>query len=415
MITRRFILSLILSGRYLTVLEASMTKKNITQYGKIFNYLKYPEIRERETGNSVLIVDGAVFIGEKFEKMKWRNILFRNCDFLSNYDIGPESQTDVRYEDCRFTGILSFGQTKNVRFLRCEWTGSAVMFAARDSTETFFESCRFIGRSPDRNQQGGVGSHGDAEFINCYAKWFSLVGDKSLTLSNCECEGASIETDNNANSGAGFLSSKVTIQQCALKGSFNMVSTNMQSLLIRDTQIEYLTLSLSTIIDNALFERVRGGYLNASSKSMRKLTMSQCQIFGRRKKFSFEMGLAAADEVVIDQCNFGSDLNLSVGLGAGGPLENDEWQNIAKNKSTFIRNSTFPVLDASWLESHHLRLENNTIESLDISNSRIRKLDVVDNRISLGVNFKNTQVKESTIQPLAKGQAKLDGSNILLN
>lgn len=143
--------------------------------------------------------------------------------------------------------------------------------------------------------------------------------------------------------------------------------------------------------------------------------MSQCQIFGRRKKFSFEMGLAAADEVVIDQCNFGSDLNLSVGLGAGGPLENDEWQNIAKNKSTFIRNSTFPVLDASWLESHHLRLENNTIESLDISNSRIRKLDVVDNRISLGVNFKNTQVKESTIQPLAKGQAKLDGSNILLN
>lgn len=94
-----------------------MTKRKINEYGKIFKYLKHPEIRERETGNSVLIIDSAVFIGEKFEKMEWRNIVFKNCDFLSNYDIGPESQTDVIYENCRFSGILSFGKTKASAFL----------------------------------------------------------------------------------------------------------------------------------------------------------------------------------------------------------------------------------------------------------------------------------------------------------
>lgn len=392
-----------------------MTKKRIDKFGKTFEYLKDPETREREMGKSLLTVDGAIFQGIPFEEMDWKNIVFKNCDFFGNYDIGPNTQTNVRYEDCRFSGILSFGKTHNVRFLRCAWVGAPVMFADKGSTDTVFESCTFAGKSPDPNQQGGVGSHGDAEFIDCYAKWFSLVGDASLALRKCECEGASIETDSEANSGDDFLSSKVVIQQSKLRGYFDMRATSLHSLSIQDTVIEYFDISRSKVKENVLIERVRGGYLNASAHSMGKLTISQCQILGRRKNFSFEVGMDSADEVLIENCNFGTDPMLSVGLGAGRPLEPNEWSTTPKNKYALIRNSTLPVMDASWLESRHLRLENNTIGSVDISNSRIGKLEISGNTISREVNLQGTKVKESKIQPLAKAQLKLDGANIRLN
>ncbi|WP_304306022.1 hypothetical protein [Pseudacidovorax intermedius] len=392
-----------------------MKKRKIDQFGKIFEYLKNPEIREKETGKTLLTVDGAIFRGITFEEIDWINIVFKNCDFFSNYEIGPNTQTNVRYEDCRFSGILSFGKTRNVRFLRCTWAGAPVMFAEKGSTDTVFESCTFIGKSPDPNQQGGVGSHGEAEFVDCYAKWFSLVGDASLALRKCECEGASIETDSEANSGDAFLSSKVVIQQSKLRGYFDMRATSLHSLSIQDTVMEYFDISRSKVKENVLIERVRGGYLNASAHSMGKLTISQCQILGRRKNFSFEVGMDSAEEVLIEHCNFGTDPTLSVGLGAGRPLEPNEWSTTPKNKYALIRNSTLPVMDASWLESRHLRLENNTISSVDISNSRIGKLELSGNTISREVNLKGTHVKESKIQPLTKSQAKLDGSNIKLN
>lgn len=394
--------------------EALMNKKNINQFGEIFESLKDDGLREKKFGQSLIIVENAIFSGEPFKGVIWSNIIFKNCDFFGMYEIAPKNSINVKYEDCRFSGILSFGVTKSVRFIRCSWSGASVMFAERGSTDTVFEACRFVGPSPDKNQQGTIGSEGEIKYLRCYAKWFKWAGDAKLDIEDCECENVSIHTDSEANSGVNFLNAQISVKNSILRGSFQIRSANLQSLSISDTNINNFDLSGSSIKGDVYLERVQGGYVNASAKSLGKLAMSQCQIFGRRRKFSFELGLAAADEVLIDQCNFGSDLNLSVGLGAGGPLENDEWQNIAKNRSTVIRNSTFPILDASWLESRHLRIENNTIESLDISNSRIGKLEVVDNRISLEVNLKNTQVEKSRIQPLAKGQAKLDGANIRL-
>ena len=58
------------------------------------------------------------------------------------------------------------------------------------------------------------------------------------------------------------------------------------------------------------------------------------------------------------------------------------------------------------------RLHGCEIDSLDLSNSRIGSLEVSGNSISRTVDFSNTQVQESKVQPLAKGQAKLDGSNV---
>ncbi|WP_304306026.1 hypothetical protein [Pseudacidovorax intermedius] len=391
-----------------------MTKKRIDKFGKTFEYLKDPETREREMGQSLLTVDGAIFQGIPFEDMDWKNIVFKNCDFFGNYDIGPNTQNNVRYEDCRFSGILSFGKTHNVRFLRCAWVGAPVMFAEKGSTDTVFESCTFAGKSPNPNQQGGVGSHGDAEFIDCYAKWFSLVGDASLTLRKCECEGASIETDSEANSGDDFLSSKVVIQQSKLRGYFDMRATSLHSLSIQDTVIERFDISRSTVKQSVVIERVKGGYLNMYPQHADSLAVRNSQLYGNDNKI-FSAYAGSFRTIEIDNVTFGGGTNYPPVVVAGGFSKISESRISHVSENIRIKNSRIPYLASDYLNTPFFQIVNCEIDDLDLSNGRVENLEIQGNLIRRGVNFSNTQVKQSRIQPLTKAQVKLDGSNIRLN
>ncbi|MDM0007060.1 hypothetical protein QTI19_19915 [Variovorax sp. J22R203] len=52
------------------------------------------------------------------------------------------------------------------------------------------------------------------------------------------------------------------------------------------------------------------------------------------------------------------------------------------------------------------------MDSLDLSHSRIAKLELTGNSIARSVDLTRTQVEQSKLQPFAKGQVKLEGSNI---
>ncbi len=390
-------------------------KKNIKQEEKILGYLKNPELRKRELGNQILTIKNIRINGIKFTDLSWNDLHFINCDFVGAYEIELEELKNTVFEDCNFSGVISWGIAQSIRYVRCRAGGRTIVIDEVGSNDVRFEDCSFLGPDADGNHWGGIGSRGDATFVRCRAKWFLLAGYKQISLDDCETADVKIWTDSKANSGEEYFSASVEIKESKLRGKFDMAACDLRSLTIKDTYLEFLDLSLADIKDDVLIERVRGGYLNASAHSMGKLSISQCQFLGRRRNFSFEVGIAGADEVLIDQCNFGTDPVLTVGLGAGGPLEPNEWSTTPKNKYALIRNSTLPVMDASWLESRHLRLENNTIGSVDISNSRIGKLEISGNTISREVNLQGTKVKESKIQPLAKAQLKLDGANIRLN
>lgn len=390
-------------------------KTNIRYLEKTFNYLANPDLRQRELSNNVLVIRDAEISGVNFIDLSWTNLHFINCDFIGAYQIKLKSLRHTTFEDCRFAGVVSWGIANALRYFRCKTGGRSIVLDYSGSSNVLFEDCDFVGPDSDPNHWGGIGSRGDATFIKCRMKWFSLAGYEQINLEGCETADVKIWTDSKANSGEDYFSSSVKMESSKLRGKFDMAASDLQSVTIKDTYLDFLDLSGAEIKNDVLIERVRGGYLNASAHSMGKLTISQCQILGRRKNFSFEVGMDSAEEVLIEHCNFGTDPTLSVGLGAGRPLEPNEWSTTPKNKYALIRNSTLPVMDASWLESRHLRLENNTIGSVDISNSRIGKLELSGNTISREVNLKGTHVKESKIQPLTKSQAKLDGSNIKLN
>jgi len=85
------------------------------------------------------------------------------------------------------------------------------------------------------------------------------------------------------------------------------------------------------------------------------------------------------------------------------------------NKSVRILKSNVPLLDSSYLNTPVLALLSNEIGALDLSNSRIDQLELTANTINRVVDLSNTRVKESRLQSFARGQLKLDGSNVRPN
>lgn len=394
-----------------------MKKKNIRNFGKIFNYLKDPDLRKRETGDSILVVEGAEFSGEHFEGMTWQNVSFKNCDFIGGYEIGPKRSINVRYEDCRFAGVLSYGVADNLWFLRCSWAGASVMFAEKGSKNVLFETCSFVGTSADPNRQGSVGSGGESRYLRCKAIWFNWTGDASLSIKECECEGVSIHTDSFGNSGEDYLSALVSIEQSKLRGKFDMVASDLQSLTIRDTTLEHLDLSDATIKGDVVMERVKGGFINAYVKQARSLSVRNSQIQGNGKKI-FEAYAGGIQSITIDAVVFGGDLSSEpVTIAGGFSLKSaDRISNVSQ--SVDIRNSTIPTLDASYLNTQRLVLRNNQITRANISNSRMADLEVSGTSVTGKLDFRGTQAVHQKVE-LTAGSAlgrvdQMDGSNIKL-
>ncbi|SEK15635.1 hypothetical protein SAMN05444746_11882 [Variovorax sp. OK212] len=385
-----------------------MRKKHIRSFGRSFTYLKDPDFRKQEMGDALLAIDGAEFSAERFDGMAWRNIVFKNCEFMGRYDIGPSKMDGVVFEDCSFSGVLSFGVTNKVRFLRCRWDGKPVMFAEKGSKNTVFEDCHFNGPDSEPNSWGAVGSYGESEFLRCKARWFNLRGHAKLRIDGCEFDDVDCATDER-NSG---LPAAVLITGSKLRGTFNLAAADLQSLTIRDTVLDNLELTNATIKGDVLMERVRGGSVNGWIRGAPHVTLRASQ-FTPSPGFEFAFELVSADtqHALIDSVQIsGGTKPINFGFGALG----SETRKVAPklNRSFTIVNSRMGRVDASYLNSAEVRLERNTFDHLDLSNSRIAKLELTGNTIARSVDFTNTQAKESKLQHLAKGQAKLEGSNI---
>lgn len=386
----------------------ALGKQNIREFGKTFAYLKNPTLRAKETGDVLLTINNAEFSGVSFQGLTWKDIRFVNCDFLGTYEIKLERLEKSTFEDCKFAGIHNFGDMVDVRLFRCGVGGESYLMGDVESKGLVFEECNFIGTDSDRNHWGAVGGYGEAEFVRCKAKWFDLSGCIKLTISDCEFEDVSSKNDPRE---VGNRYAPMLIHRSKLHGKFDMVATSLQSLTIRDTNMDNLDLSNATFKGDVTMERVRGGVIRAGVKSARSFTLTNSEILGTGG-VTFEMAMDSAQQVLLENVNFGTGLTTKVNLGPGRALKPNEWSASPTNQQAVLRGCTFPSVDASWLETKQLLCQGNTIGRLNLSNGRIGKLELTGNAIGRGVDFTNTQVKESKVQALAKGQAKLGGSNI---
>ena len=397
------------------------SRKNIREFGKIFQYLKDPELRKKEIGDALLTIEGAEISGESFQYVDWSHIQFKNCDFVGAYQIKIGNSTDVRYEDCRFSGIFGYGKTNRVHFLRCAWTDGSIGYAGEKSTALVFESCRFVGTNPDRNHWGGVGSDGEAEFIGCTAKYFVIEGHAKLTLRQCEFEDVKC-TPRSEESGGVFAD--VLIEDGTLRGVFSMVPADFQSLTIRDTLIEgTFDMTNATVKGDILMERVTAGVIRGYVKKANSFTVRDSKITGNGTDV-FEAFAGGIRTIEIDNTVFGVGVrrggNGTDGVTIAGGTGADLSKPRARiTESLVIRNSKIPQLRSHHVSVVRMQLDRVELRDVDLSSNLIDRLEMKDVAIANDLDLTNTQVKEfkqsgtTDLKRLGRG-LKLEGSNIKL-
>ena len=316
--------------------------------------------------------------------------------------------TNVRFEDCRFAGIFGFGVATNAHFLRCGWAGPSIGTSRKGSKNVVFEECKFVGETSDPNHRGGVGSDGEAKFIRCTAKWFTLEGYEKLELLNCELDTCNIDTDSVGNSGENFSYSSVLIDNCKLRGKFDMVANSLQSLTIRDTVIDNLDLSGASVKGDVVMERVKGGSVKAIVRGAHRLIVKNCQFTPQPGvRFAFSLASNEAQEILVEDTSITCE-NILVDIGGGAQTES-----ITFNRSKFTR------LDLKYVHTQKLLLKEFEANSVVLSDARIGLLEFDQASFAYTLDLSNTQVKNfkqtggTSLKKLAG--LKLDGSNVKIN
>lgn len=386
-------------------------KRNIQSFGKTLAYLKDPLLRRKEAGDALLTVDGAQIGGERFEGQAWQNIRFVNCDFQGAYEVKLASMENCSFDGCRFAGIFAWGVQSNVRFTKCTIAGSSHLWGAEGSKAVVYERCALVGTSAERNNWGSVGTYGEAAFTECTGKWFGVLGHSALLIKGCEFDSMDCKIDPRESKG---VVPGVLISDSKLAGKFDMVSSSFKSLTIRDTVLENLDLSGATVKGDVVMERVRGGALFVGIKEgAGGFTLKDSQIYGNGQSIC-TIYAGAFKTVLVENNVFGGGVGKRAVIG-GGFEPGDTSPQPVLTRSMVLRNNKIPSLRSGRLNAASVLLAGNTIDSLELQQSRIGKLELTGNTIARSVDFSNTQVKESKVQSLAKGQAKLDGSNVKVN
>lgn len=382
-------------------------KKNIRSLGKTLAYLKDPGLRTRETGNAPLLIEDAEFSGTRFDGAGWRDLTFRHCDFLGAYEVNPISIEKAVFEDCRFSGIFNLGVLNDVRFTRCLIADTSHVVGDAGSVGVVFESCEMLGNDPEPNHWGSFGAYGEVSFVRCKARRTNLSGETRHLFRGCEFEDVHCGISKD---GGGSV---VRIEDCKLRGTFRLAPAVLRSLTVRDTTIETLDLTNATVQGDVVMERVKGGALQIGiQEGARNFVLRDSQIYGDGDTLC-TVYAGAFQSVLVENTAFGGGPGKRVVIGGGFEPDEKNPQPVM-TQSIVFRGVQVPSLRTGRVNAAHVLFEGNTIDSLELMQSRIGKLEIRDNSLARSVDFTDTQVGESNVQPLADGQAKLEGSNIRL-
>ena len=398
------------------------TKKHIRQFGKQFDYLIDPELRKKEIGSQLQVIENAGFYDIQFET-EWSNTNFVNCQFVGGYQISLDRLVNCRFIDCEFEGIIGWGEQLNVQFLRCKTYGVSNIIGNRRSKNVVYEECEFIGKTNNKNHYGFIGNYGEVTFNKCKGSWYAVIGGKKLTLNNCEFVGLQITTDNLANSGNNFVKSDVTINTCVLAGGTDMINANLTNLTILNTHYESIDLTNATFTGDFYMEQCQGGNTKILVKGgAQNFTIKNCRMQSNSKeKFRFYIA-CSAQTAFIDGLKIQNSSEVAeIRFGAQGGIEIENGVEVIYPpklaKKITITNTSIPQFNFEYSAANYFLIKDCEFDRANFRKSRYNKLEIINTRISRQIDFTDTKVDEQNIEFIAgfKNRIELtDGSNVRL-
>jgi uncharacterized protein YjbI with pentapeptide repeats len=383
---RRFMQAVLLGAAYAAPATGfAMRKNNVRTLQKTLGYLLDPSLRKKEAGDSILEVRNVEIAGVDFGEILWRSMKFIDCDFVGAYEVKTDMEA-VTFAGCRFAGIFNFGKLTSVDFVQCTARAGTFVVGGVGSKGVRFSDCTFTGTDVDPNRWGGMGSYGETEFVRCKMKWANVVSETRHTIVDCDFDNVDCTVSKD---GGG---SEVLIEGSRLRGKFDMRPATLLSLTVRDTVLEELDFSGATVKETILFERVKGGYINAYVKEAGRLSVRNSQIFGNGTKV-FEAYAGGIRAIDIDNVVFGGDLSnepVTIAGGTGLDLANVRAR---VSDSVVIQASKVPRLNTHHIHTSLFQMQGCTLDSLVLSNSRIARLELTANTIARSADFTHTQAR----------------------
>ncbi|TDK61291.1 hypothetical protein [Sapientia aquatica] len=368
------------------------TKKHIRQFGKQFDYLIDPELRKKEIGSQLQVIENAGFYDIQFET-EWSNTNFVNCQFVGGYQISLDRLVNCRFIDCEFEGIIGWGEQLNVQFLRCKTYGVSNIIGNRRSKNVVHDECEFIGKGDDKNHYGFIGNYGEVTFNKCKGSWYAVIGGKKLTLNNCNFMGLQISTDSFANSGSKFEKSDVVLNQCRLFGLTDMITADFASFTMLDTAYESIDLTEATFTGDFHMEQCQGGNTKIIVKGgAQNFTIKNCRMQSNGKeKFRFFVGCSAQNAVIdgLKIVNTNEEAEMQLGAKGGKEIINGVEKIYPPRlvKKITIANTNIGRFNFEYSAANYFLIKNCEFDSANFRKSRYNKLEIINTRISRQIDL----------------------------
>ncbi|GHT96913.1 hypothetical protein AGMMS49545_23260 [Betaproteobacteria bacterium] len=388
----------------------------ISNSGEIFDYLQDGFLRVKQMGKQRITIKNFDFSGERFDG-SWGYFDFVDCDFSSAHTIQLDWLINCTFTDCRFRGNFGFGQTLDVRFVRCNIEGESHLGFDWESKNLIFEECKFTNPNSDPNHMGSILSGNEVMFMGCKTRNIAWGGDKKLTLKNCIVSNGSLDTASPAmySDKSKMPYSDFLIEDCDLRGGAEMINARLQSFTMRRCKLRTFALQGSVIRGDALFEDIKEGFLRAAADYQGKLIVRNCDFLGNGgEEYSFECSGDTPTHTLLENLTCGrKPIDI---IRQRKPIT--KWDDPPPNKQIVIKNCKIPHLRADWAQTEHLRIENCELGEVYIRDGRIGKLEIIGCSL-MKLDVSRTQVKEQDVRVREGGKISghvtvTEGSNIKL-
>ena len=389
------------------------TKKPIKEFGKLYEYLKDHDLREKEQSTGHLDIRDADFssVSDEFAKSSWVNYIFTNCHFPASGLIQLRETKGCIFNQCEFGPgrndmVLYFGAMKNCQFNKCKFISGNVGFGLGAAT---FRNCEFEGKYDSRNGNYFLGGD-DIHLISCKFRDFDLLCDHTkVRMKSCDYNSA-------GHGQLGFrkpYASDLILEDTKIEKANEILwNQKINNLTLRGCQVKgKFSTQQAVIRDSIVLEKLKvGTYYVGQSGTEKMIVVRDCHFSevneNTTRLFSCSAGYASEALFERVECSNAAACDLT---GAGPGAESEDFRlAITRNKTFTLRGCKIPHLMTNWLQTHNLVIEDCEFGKLELKDGRIGNVTIKNTKFN-SLDLTNTLAGKFDIQP--SGKIVTAGSN----
>jgi len=389
------------------------TRKPIKEFGKLYEYLKDHDLREKEQSTGHLDIRDADFSGATFEDGFigiWKNFIFTNCLFPASAAFQLEETTGCIFKMCEFGPgrkdvAMDFGVMKNCRFQKCKFKNGNIGLRKGEGS---FTNCEFENTTSREYSWNYFIAGNSLLLTNCKFENYDVAGDTKLHMKNCDFNPSG---HGSLHSGHEYRADFILENTRITNASEILWNKKINNLTLHGCQVEgTFSAQQSHIKDSITLEKLKvGTYHINRSGTEKKIIVRDCHFSEVNEKTTYLFSCSGdfAAEFLMERVE-GTNVAAINLTGASSKTTEKFRTEETRNQTFTLRGCKIPHLMVHWLQTYNLVIENCEIGKLEIPNGRIGNVTIKNTKFD-SLDLTNTLAGKFDIQP--SGKIVTAGSN----